>query len=301
MKKQLRIIFVLFGLLSIFMISGCSKEKKEDKLVMAIMSSESSDETETTWFDDLSNYIEEKVGIPLEIYEVGSYEAGIEALRTGKADINLFSAFSYYLANQRADIEPIASVTVEGLSDLGNSLIVTRADSDISTIQDLKGRSFAFVDPASTSGHIAPKYFLTKEFDVSVQELERDIFSQIAFAGGHDSSIIGVINGQYDAGSCVKLLVSRLTDAGIINEKDFKVIAETSLEGGNAALVIRKEISDTLKKQLAEAFISYDNPSFFKSFLNSEDVRFCEVDYDGLKSIEDVITTLELDAELLMQ
>lgn len=282
-------------------LSGCGNSKETDKIVIAVMASESSNNTETSPYEDLGNYLEEKLGIEVEVYEIGSYEAGIEALRTGKADMNLFSAFSYYLANQRADIEPLVSVSLGEGSDIGNTLIITQADSEINSIADLEGHSFAFVDPASTSGHIAPKYYLMQEFGVTAAELESDIFSQVSFAGGHDTSLIGVANGQYEAGACVKMVLNMMVEAGMVEESAIKVLGETSLEGNASAMVIRSEIPDELKEDIKEALLEYDNPEFFAAVLSTSDARFCEVDEEGLARIEDVAVALDLSEEQLLQ
>lgn len=301
MKKRILAAVMILTLAIGCMLSGCKSKEKVDKLVIAVMTSESNDGSVSNVYADLGKCIEEKTGIPVEVYEVGSYEAGIEALRTGKADMNLFSAFSYYLAKQRADIEPLVSMSLGGNSDSGNTVIITQADSDINSVEDLRGHSFAFVDPASTSGHIAPKYFLMQEFGVTASELETDIFSQVSFAGGHDSVAIGVANGQYEAGACVKMLLDMLIQSGMVTEDQFKIIAETSLEGNSSAMVIRSAIQDDVKQGVKEALLEYDNSEFFQSFMNSPDARFCEVDQEGLDSIEEVAIALDLSEEELLK
>lgn len=307
MKKVLILLMALT--LSIAGMTGCAGNPNSakngetpDNLILAIMMSESGEAEVADIYDDLRQHLEEQVGIPVEIYEVGSYEAGIEALRTGKADMNMFSAFSYYLAKQRADVEPLVGVTLGNDSDAsGNTVIITKADSDINTVEDLRGKSFAFVDPASTSGHIAPKYFLINEFGVTVDQLESEIFSQTAFAGGHDSSAIGVINGQYDAGACVRLILNRLEDAGIIAPDDYKIVAETALEGMGSAVAVRKALPNEIKEKLSAAFLSYDNTDFFVGMFSTPEADFCEVDQAALDSIEKVAKDLNLSEEQLLQ
>lgn len=299
-KKLLSSILAIVAFASL--LTGCQKQNNMDKLVIAVMTSESGDVSASNPYDELGVYLNEKLGIPVEIYEVGSYEAGIEAMRTGKADMDLFSSFSYYVAKQRAKIEPLVSVTMgEETDGIANTVIITQADSEMNTVEDLKGHSFAFVDPASTSGHIAPKYFLMQQFGVKASELETDIFSQVSFAGGHDSVIMGVVNGQYQAGACVKMLLNKLEEAGMVTPEQYKIIGETSLEGSSSTMAIRSEIPEDLKADIKEALLAYDNSQFFKNFLNAESARFCEVDQKGLDSIEAVAVALDLSEEQLLQ
>lgn len=283
--------------------TGCgTKEGDNDRLVIAVMTAESGDTSGADIYQDLGDYLEEETGLDVEIYEVASYEAGIEALRTGKADMNLFSSFSYYLADQRADIDPLVSVDMGEDAGSGDTVIITQADSDIDSVKDLKGHTFAFVDPASTSGHIVPKYFLMNEFDLdNADDLEKDIFSQVSFAGGHDTVATGVINGQYDAGACVKMVLEMLSDAGMFSSDQYKVIAETSLEGNTSIMAIRSEIDQDTKDMVKEALLKYDNPDFFQSFLNAPGAKFVEPNEEGIAMIQDVAKKLGLDEETLLQ
>ena len=304
MKKRL-VTLLLAGVMLLGCVAGVTgcgeKEAENDKLVIAVMTSESGDVSGADIYSDLGDYIEEQTGMDVEVYEVGSYEAGIEALRTGKADMNLFSSFSYYLAHQRAEIEPLVSVSM-GNDGTGDTIIVTQADSEINSVEDLKGHSFSFVDPASTSGHIVPKYFLMNEFGLDdSDDLEKEIFSQVSFAGSHDTSLIGVINGQYDAGACVKMVADMLEESGMISADQYKVIAETSLEGNTSIMAIRSEIPQDTKSALKEALLAYDNSEFFQSFLNSPEARFVEPNEEGIEMIEDVAEKLGLSEEQLLK
>jgi phosphonate transport system substrate-binding protein len=76
------------------------------------------------------------------------------------------------------------------------SAIITRSDSGINTLQDLKDKSFAFGDPISTSGHIFPK----KMFKAAGLDPARD-FKNVVFAGGHDATVLAVFNHKADAGA----------------------------------------------------------------------------------------------------
>ena len=125
MKKRVLSMILAMSIAAAAVIggTGCGKQNgaedgKTEKLVVAVLSSESSDGSSASVYDDLGAHIEEETGIPVEVYEVGSYEAGIEALRTGKADMNLFSSFSYYLADKRAELSPISTDASGSISAL---------------------------------------------------------------------------------------------------------------------------------------------------------------------------------------
>src|SRR5207237_6043265 len=107
--------------------------------------------------------IGEKLGCKVEVFIATSYNAEIEAMRNGKLDIGEFGPLGYVLAHQVAKAEAVAAFgTADGKLNSYWASIVTYPESGIKTVVDIKGRSFAFSDPASTSGHLMPAYGLRK-------------------------------------------------------------------------------------------------------------------------------------------
>ena len=124
-----------------------------------------------------------------------SYAAVIEAMGAGKVDIGWLATFSYVLAKQKYDVDLLLIVVRFG-SPFYRGQIITHVDSGIKTLADLKGKKFAFVDPASTSGHLYPKTLLLSK------GLNPDrLFSQSLFAGSHNAVILSVLKGEVDAGA----------------------------------------------------------------------------------------------------
>ena len=100
-------------------------------------------------YEPVRQYLSQKLGIPVEIQVTSDYTAAIEAMRYKHIDMAWFGPFSYIIAANVADAEAIVNGVrrSDGKSDY-HSVIVTRADSGINSLADLKGKSFAFVDPA---------------------------------------------------------------------------------------------------------------------------------------------------------
>jgi len=144
-------------------------------------------------------YLEEQLGMPVEIFTGTSYGAVIEAMRAGRVDGMQVGPFAYVLAVQEARAEALAvgvscssseEVCVYDESRLPHyySLILTKKGNGIETLEDLRGTDFAFVDPASTSGHLAPKTRLITE------GIDPDSEMSTVFAGSHPSSVIALQN-----------------------------------------------------------------------------------------------------------
>jgi phosphonate transport system substrate-binding protein len=121
------------------------------------------------------------------------YTGIIEAMRAGKLDVAFFAPGAYVLAEKKARALVILKAQRKGKAFFYAAVIAHR-DSGIKKLADLKGKTFAFVDPASTSGGIYPKVmFLNAGLNP-----DRD-FTRVIYAGGHDAAVLAVLNKKVDA------------------------------------------------------------------------------------------------------
>jgi len=124
-----------------------------------------------------------------------SYAATIEALCAGRVHIAWFAPTSYVLANARCGAE-VGLIAVRFDRPYYGAQLLVRSDLGAKSVADLKGKRFAIVDPASTSGYIWPMvYIKRKGFDPFT------FFSQVVQTGGHDKVVIALYQGSADAGS----------------------------------------------------------------------------------------------------
>jgi phosphonate transport system substrate-binding protein len=133
------------------------------------------------------------LGIPVKPFVAGDYPGVVEAMRGGKLDVAFYSPAALVMAEKVAHAKVILKSVYKGRS-IYYSAIITRADSPIKKLSDLKGKTFAFVDPGSTSGGIYPKVML---LNAGVNP-DKD-FSHMIYAGGHDSAVLAVFNHKVDA------------------------------------------------------------------------------------------------------
>jgi len=146
-------------------------------------------------YQKIGSLIGEKLGCKVEVFVATSYNAEIEAMRNDKLEIAEFGPLGYVLAHQVADAEAVAAFgTVDGKPDTYWASIVTYPGSGIKTVAEIKGHSFAFSDPASTSGHLFPAYGLRK----NGVDPDRDITA--LFAGSHTASFEALYHHKVDAG-----------------------------------------------------------------------------------------------------
>jgi phosphonate transport system substrate-binding protein len=146
-------------------------------------------------FAPLGRYLQARLGVPVEWTPVTDYAAAVEALVSGKVDLAWFGGFTFVQANVRSGGQVIP--LVQRAEDQSfRSVFITAASSGIGTLADLKGHTFSFGSPSSTSGHLMPRSFLLQEGIDPERDLRR-----ISFSGAHDATIAAVAGGKVDAGA----------------------------------------------------------------------------------------------------
>jgi len=176
------------------------------------------------------------------------YNGVTEALRSKRLDIAFMGPFSYVLAVSVADVEAFAVAETSKQTTTYRAYVIARKDRGIRSLADLKGRTFAFVDPSSTSGHLLPKAALSKiGFDA-----DKD-FSRVIFAGGHDAVAIAVQNGKVDAGAIAEGLFDAAVARGVI-KRDELTIVWTSDPIAGSPFCMRRDLPADLKQKIREGF-----------------------------------------------
>ncbi|OYX26171.1 MAG: phosphonate ABC transporter substrate-binding protein [Rhodobacterales bacterium 32-66-7] len=141
--------------------------------------------------------VEAALGVPVKIFTPADYDGVIQGLLGGTLDYAWLGASSYakiYLTDPEA-VE--VKLTKQNLDESTGyySIGFTRADTGITNMDEAKGKVFAFADPNSTSGFLVPGAELTAKYG----KLE-DYFGEVKMSGGHEQTIVGVANGDFDAG-----------------------------------------------------------------------------------------------------
>ena len=173
-------------------------------------------------------------------------------MRSGKLDVAMFGPFSYVLAADKAGAEAFVVENRKGSGTSYRSLVVTHPDSGINSLQELKGKTYSFVDPASTSGNLIPRSFYKK----NNIEPDKDFKSTI-YAGGHDAVALAVKNRKVDAGSMDDITYGNMMEKKLITDKDIKIIFKSDPIPGSP-WAYRKDLPDELKTKIREAFVAMD-------------------------------------------
>src|SRR3990170_5152072 len=166
----------------------------QTKLVMAFVPSSDAQRVLATG-STIARMLEVATGHSIEATVPTSYAATIEALCAGRVHIAWFAPTAYVLGNARCGAQVGLIAVRNNLPYFGSQILVS-AGLPAKSIADLKGKRFAFGDPASTSGYIWPAVYIKKKgFDPNT------FFSQTIFAGSHDRVVIAIYQGSVDAGA----------------------------------------------------------------------------------------------------
>jgi phosphonate transport system substrate-binding protein len=147
--------------------------------------------------EEFAQVLGKLIGMPVRITVASDYAAVIEALRNRSADLAFVHPGGYVLASREAKARIVAKNLWHGKSSF-TARIYVRRDSGIKTVEELRGKTIAFVDPASSSGYMYPMVLLIKRGLVTNRD-PKTFFKEVVFSGAHDASMRALLNGHVDA------------------------------------------------------------------------------------------------------
>ena len=148
----------------------------------------------------LKNYTEEALGVPVKLFTPADYVGVIQGLVGGTLDMAWLGASAYaktYITDPEAVEAVLVKTNLDG-SYAYHSIGFARKDSGITSLADMKGKKFGFGDPNSTSGYLIPAVEIPQATGASMKD--GDYFGQVVFTGGHEQTIVAVVNGDVDGG-----------------------------------------------------------------------------------------------------
>jgi phosphonate transport system substrate-binding protein len=202
-------------------------------------------------FKPLGEYLKAKTGMDVQFTPVTDYAAVVEGLATKKIDLAWLGGFTFVQAKLRSEGQ-VVPIVQRAEDEKFTSRFIVPIDSPIKTIADLKGRTFAFGAPSSTSGSLMPRYFLQQQGLVP----ERD-FKTVAFSGAHDATVAFVASGRAEAGVLNASVMDKLVEAHNPNAGKVRVLATTP-PFFDYNWTVRPGLDPALVKKLTDAFLALD-------------------------------------------
>jgi len=138
----------------------------------------------------IAKQLQEEISIPVNIYVSKDYSSMIQAMKQGKVDFAFLSAATFVAAEQELKIQVLLKKI--WAEPFYYSALLTKKNSKIKKIEDLKGKKIAFVDLKSTSGYLYPQVMFKK------MGWDDKKFSEIRFSGSHSESVKLLESNQVD-------------------------------------------------------------------------------------------------------
>jgi len=176
---------------------------------------------QTRKFGPIVKYLESKLGQKVDFIPVSDYPAAVEALVNKQVDMVWFGGLTFVQASIRSGgkIVPIAQREEDTKFQ---SVFITKPDSGIKTLADLKGKQLSFGSQSSTSGHLMPRSFL---LDAKIDP-DKD-FKRVAYSGAHDATIASVVSGKVDAAALDITVWNKFVKEGKVSNKEAVVFFTT--------------------------------------------------------------------------
>lgn len=233
-------------------------------------------------FKPLGEYLARETGMKVEFTPVTDYAAVVESLATKKLDLAWLGGFTFVQAKLRTNGSAIPIVQ-RAEDEKFISRFIVPVGSSAKTLADLKGKSFAFGSPASTSGHLMPRFFLLQ----AGINPDKD-FRNVAFSGAHDATVAFVAGGKAEAGVLNASVWDKLVEEKNPNALKVRVLATTP-PYYDYNWTVRGELDPALVKKLSAAFLKLDpgNPAH-KTILElqraSKFIPTKASNYDGIEN-----------------
>ena len=232
-------------------------------------------------FKPLGEYLKKETGLEILFIPVTDYAAVVEGLASNKLDLAWLGGFTYVQARLRTNggAVPIVQRAEDAIF---TSRFIVPVDSTAKTLADLKGKTFAFGAPSSTSGSLMPRYYLLQ----AGIDPERD-FKSVAFSGAHDATLAFVAAGRAEAGVLNASVLDKLIETKNSNAAKVRVLSVTP-PYFDYNWTVRPGLDAALTKKLTEAFLKLDpaNPEM-KAILDLQRAsRFIPTQSSNYDSIE---------------
>src|SRR5574343_251617 len=231
-------------------------------------------------FAPLGKYLEAQTGMKVVFTPVSDYAAVVESLATKKLDLAWLGGFTFVQAKIRTNGTAIPIVQREEDARFTSKFIT--ADPAIKSLADLKGKTFAFGAPSSTSGSLMPRFFLQQ----AGLNPEKD-FKAVAFSGAHDATVAFVAAGKAEAGVLNASVWDKLVEARKVDTDKVRVFATTP-PYFDYNWTVRGDLDPAVVKKLTDAFLNLDpaNPEHKEIMALQRASKFIPTkkeNYDGIE------------------
>lgn len=202
-------------------------------------------------FEPLIDYLARKSGVDVEVKPLSNYGQLFEEMRDGNIDAGFFGSLVYGITRARIGIEPVVRPVQLNGSSRYSGILFIRKDAGIRKPADMKGKTIALADPATSGGYLSQReYFAAHGID-----MEREL--RIYWAGSHEAAVRAVLSHQADIGGAKSTVVAKMRQENRIFDSVTDIIDDSPKEGlPDNTFAVRKGVDRKLREQLARTLLT---------------------------------------------
>jgi phosphonate transport system substrate-binding protein len=198
----------------------------------------------------LADYLSNQLGVEIKLTIMSRYGEVIKRFKSLRLDGAFLSPYTATMGIKELNLEPLVNpVNLNGESTTQGYIFV-RKDSNIRSIEDMRGGTIAFVDPATLEGYLFPLVFLKQHGVNNINAF----FSRSYFTGSHASTVYAVLDGRADIGAAKSTVYKKLVKSDPSIGQELEIIAE-SLKVPEFTLCIKSEIDQNLRDRLSDLLL----------------------------------------------
>ena len=286
--------FILAGAAALaFTASAASAQDwktKYPELTFAVVPAENASGVTERWTPFVA-YLSKELGVKVTLRIANDYAAVIEGQRAGNIQIAFYGPASYSTAYMTGvKTEPFVTTRNNDGTVGYYSVIYVKSDSPYKEIGDLKGKTIGFVDPNSTSGYNAPRFFLHKA------GIDADsFFGKSIITGSHENGVIALAKGTVDCAadwwnSDTDSNLTRMVSKGMAKKEDFRVIFKSGLLAGSPYAYL-SDLPADLRQSIVKAFVEAPtkDKAAFDRLSDGKDKEFVAVTHKDYENTVDMI------------
>src|SRR5215475_4698166 len=239
-------------------------------------------------YQPFADYLAKEIGIPVKFTPVVDYAATVEGLAGNKLDLVWYGGLTSVQAAKQA--KGAKRIIMRKEDATFKSHFITRKDTGIKSLADLKGKTFSFGSVSSTSGHLMPRYYLLK----AGIDPEKD-FAKFSFSGAHDATAAWVEAGRVDAGALNFLVWDKLVSNKKVDTEKV-VVFWTTPPYVDYVWTVRAGLDKGLVEKISKAFLklNYENAEDRKLLDLHRTKGYIPAKDEQWKSLEDAAVTTGL-------
>ena len=231
----MKLLVSLFAAMLFSLVSSIAFAQSQKTLELGVGLFQPDKEKNDATYKPLADYLAKKLGQPVRLRTVDTWEGLAKSLASGETDMALMGPWGYVLANHQAGAEAVATILYQGKPEYF-AIMITNPKSGINSIDDMKGKTFAFGDKGSTSGYLIPFHEFQK------RGIDPDkYFSKVIYTK-HQAIETQVTRGELDAGADYNRNRDTMINDGLIKAQDSKIVW-TSAPLPNDAFAVSKDLA----------------------------------------------------------